>query len=57
MNKRRLAKEIVISLIYLGKYLLRKRKFKNKEESFKKIVDPEGSGRLIFISTGKHIET
>lgn len=57
MNKQRLAKEIVISLIYLGKYLLRKRKFKNKEESFKKIVDPEGSGRLIFISTGKHIET
>ena len=40
MNKRELIKEVVISLFYLGKYSLDKRK--QKKESEKKVDDGSG---------------
>lgn len=40
MNKRELIKEVVISLFYLGKYFLDKRK--QKKESEKKVDDGSG---------------
>lgn len=42
MNKRELIKEVVISLFYLGKYLLNKRK--QKKEDKNKVDDGFGIG-------------
>lgn len=42
MNKRELIKEVVISLFYLGKYFLDKRK--QKKESEKKVDEGHGLG-------------